>query len=254
MSNILENYTTAVIHQPYFLPWMGYFSKLVYADKFIVLDSVYFTKRKWIDRVQIINTQGVPMWIGLPIGQHFNEPCNEIHFSDKKAIDKIIKSLYSSYSKARHFKDSILYIEAILLESFASSDLLSEINISIIKRIISFLQLKMPEIILSSQFQEVDDTTNRVISLCQKTKSNALISGIEGLQTHDLTKIRESGIDVFLQDYYNKHPVYYQTRRKQLGFAKGLSIIDCILNEGVITTKALLTDRKNEPIIYNSII
>lgn len=30
---------TAVIHRPYFLPWLGYFTKLVYADTFIVQDN-----------------------------------------------------------------------------------------------------------------------------------------------------------------------------------------------------------------------
>ncbi|RYE59542.1 MAG: hypothetical protein EOP48_00565 [Sphingobacteriales bacterium] len=58
---------TAVMHQPYFLPWMGYFSKLLYADKFIVLDDASFSKRKFIDRVQIINPSGELMWLGLEI-------------------------------------------------------------------------------------------------------------------------------------------------------------------------------------------
>lgn len=47
----------ATIHRPYFLPWMGYFSKLFYSDIFIVMDDVNFTKRHFIDRTKIINPQ-----------------------------------------------------------------------------------------------------------------------------------------------------------------------------------------------------
>jgi len=251
MYKILENNISAVIHQPYFLPWMGYFSKLVYADKFIVLDNVYFSKRKYIDRVQIINTQGQKMWVGLPIGQHFNEQSNKIHFSDKNAIKKIIKNLYASYSKARHFKNNILQVEEILMECFDNSDLLSEININIVQKLMQLLQLKVPEIIYSSKFKKVNDATERVIMLCKETKCNTLITGMDGLEKHNFKRVGHNGIHIYLQDYYNEHPIYYQTRRERLGFAKGLSIIDCIFNEGVEFTKSLLTDKKYEPIIYN---
>jgi hypothetical protein len=239
---------TTVIHQPYFLPWLGYFAKLVYADKFIVLDNVYFSKRKFIDRVKIINAQGEEMWVGLPIGENFNKPCNEIQFSDKNTINKIIKNFYASYSKARYFKDNIAQIENILNNCFDNSDLLSKINIKIIEKIMQLLDLKMPKIIFSSQFEKINDATERVIMLCKETKCDALISGADGLDAHDLNKLKNSGICVYLQDYFKEHPIYYQTRRTQIGFAKGLSVVDCIFNEGVEKTKQLITDIKYKPI------
>jgi len=99
---------------------------------------------------------------------------------------------------------------------------------------------------------EIKDATERLIMLCKETQCNALISGMEGLEKHNyFRKVRHNGIKLYLQDYYNKHPIYYQTRREQLGFAKGLSILDCIFNEGVEITKSLLTDNKYKPIYYN---
>jgi len=239
---------TTVIHQPYFLPWLGYFAKLVYADKFIVLDNVYFSKRKYIDRVKIINAQGKEMWIGLPIGENLNTPCNKIQFSDKNAINKIIKNFRASYSKARHFKNNIAQIESILNACFDKSDLLSEVNLNIIREIMRLLDLKIPEIILSSQFEEVNNATERVIMLCKATKCNVLISGADGLEAHDLNKIENNGISVSLQDYFKEHPIYYQTRRRDLGFAKGLSVVDCIFNEGTEMTKQFIMDIKHKPI------
>ena len=39
----------AAIHQPNFLPWLGFFHKMAVADVFILLDSVPFTKNSFQD-------------------------------------------------------------------------------------------------------------------------------------------------------------------------------------------------------------
>jgi hypothetical protein len=241
----------AVLHQPYFIPWMGYFSKLVYADKFIVMDNVEFSKRHFIDRVQVINSEGQLIWIGVPIGQHYKEKCNRITFTDRKTVDKMVKTLHSAYTKARHFKDNIQHLENILTESFSASDKLTEINLEIIKRIIVLLELNMPEIILSSKYKEVDNATERVEMLLKETNCDTLITGAGGsLEKHDIDQLAKNGMNILFQDYFALHPTYYQTRRTQLGFAKGLSIVDCILNEGILQTKELLMDTKYAPELY----
>lgn len=232
-----------VIHQPNFLPWLGYFAKLVYADKLVVLDNVYFSKRKHIDRVQIINTQGEVIWIGLPVGNKYKTPCNKIFFDDKKVIQKIVKTLYSSYSKARFFKENISQIENILLESIDKSDILSEIDIYISTKLIELLNIKPPEIIRSSDFVESTflETTERLIYLCEKLKTtNIIVGSTEATEKHDVKKLNKFGINILIQDYLNNHPTYYQTRRTQLDFAKGLSIVDCVFNIGTEETKYLL--------------
>ena len=240
--------TKAVIHQPYFLPWMGYFSKLIYADKFIILDDVDFTKRGFIDRVQIINSQGEPFWIGLPIGQRYKEKCNCIEYTDKKPVEKIIKSFYSAYSKARHFKNTVGKIESIILSAFIDNSILSEINLQIVVGILNLLDFKLPEIVHSSKFSFNESPTDRIIELFAANGCNTLITGSGGsLEAHDTHKIARSGINIYLQDYYKLHPTYYQTRRKFLGFAKGLSIVDCIFNEGLERTKEILCNDENIP-------
>jgi WbqC-like protein family len=241
----------AVIHQPYFLPWLGYFSKLVYADKFIVLDNVEFSKRHFIDRTQVINAEGELIWVGMNIGERYKVKCNEILFEDNKRIETIIKTFHSAYTKARHFKTTISYIENILTSSFSKSNRITDINLQIIVKLIELLELNRPDIILASQFEENQNATERVISLMQNNKCNTLITGSGGsLDKHDTDKINSVGIEIHLQDYYKLHPTYYQTRRTKLGFAKGLSIVDCIFNEGLQKTKELLFDKNCEPTIY----
>jgi hypothetical protein len=241
----------AVIHQPYFLPWMGYFSKLVYADKFIVLDNVDFSKRHFIDRVQVINSDGELIWIGMNIGEKYKTKCSEIYFNDTTRIENIIKTFYSAYSKAKHFKDNIKQVEDIILKVFKGTTKITEINLQLIIGIMELLEFELPEIILASQFKEIEDATERVIFLLQQNNCDTLITGSGGsLDKHDTNQINAMNLNILLQDYYHLHPEYYQTRRTKLGFAKGLSIVDCIFNEGIPKTKSLLLDATCIPKLY----
>lgn len=237
----IEN--SIVIHQPNFLPWLGYFAKLIYAQKLIVLDNVSFSKRKHIDRVQIINSEGELLWIGFPIGKNYKTPCNKIYFNNQKVLNNIIKTLYSSYSRAKYFKPNIEFIENILSNCLFISTTLSEIDIYIVQQLLFLLEIESPEIIRSSQFLESTfmEPTNRIIYLCEKTNSKNLIVGSkEATEVHQVNKLEKYGVNILLQDYYNNHPTYFQTRRTRLGFAKGLSIVDSIFNIGIEETKNLL--------------
>ena len=49
--------TTIAIHQPNFMPWVGYFYKIAKADKFVLLDNAQFSKNSYINRSQILLMQ-----------------------------------------------------------------------------------------------------------------------------------------------------------------------------------------------------
>ncbi len=54
------------IHQPEFLPWLGYFDKMQRVDKYIVFDHVQFKKRYFENRNRI--KQGnMPVWLSIPV-------------------------------------------------------------------------------------------------------------------------------------------------------------------------------------------
>ncbi|MCW3077781.1 MAG: hypothetical protein JWO32_2390, partial [Bacteroidetes bacterium] len=69
---------TISIHQPNFIPWIGYFFKIFKSDAFVILDNVQFTKNGYTNRNQIKTPQG-PLWLTLPViqsgkfGQNINE-------------------------------------------------------------------------------------------------------------------------------------------------------------------------------------
>lgn len=250
----VENISKVVIHRPYFLLWLGYFSKLVYADKFVITDNDVFTKRHFLDRAQIVGSNGNIIWLSLKTGENYNKRCNEIEF-DINLIEKIQATISHSYARSRYFKEYKALIFNLLNENAIKTNNLSNYNILLTKEIMELLNLKMPSTVLNSDLNNSFlGTTDRLLDICKKTSCNEIIMGTGGsLDIHDLSLMEHSGIDIYVQDYYNNHPEYYQCRRQRIGFKKGLSVLDCLFNEGAEKTKELIMSEDNKPVLYNRI-
>ena len=54
------------IHQPQYLPWLGYFGKMLQADIFCYLDTVQYKKNEWQNRNRIKTAQGW-QWLTVPV-------------------------------------------------------------------------------------------------------------------------------------------------------------------------------------------
>jgi hypothetical protein len=55
------------IMQPYFFPYLGYFSLIVSCELFIVFDPVQYIRKGWINRNRILKKGGGVKYINLPI-------------------------------------------------------------------------------------------------------------------------------------------------------------------------------------------
>ena len=58
----------AAIHQPHFLPWLGYLHRMACADVFVLLDHVQFERRNYQNRT-MIRLDGEPRWLTVPVLQ-----------------------------------------------------------------------------------------------------------------------------------------------------------------------------------------
>ena len=242
----------AVIHQAYFLPWLGYFSKFAFAEAFIVLDDAFFTKGFFHDRTKIINMQGEVRWIGLPVGQHYNVCCKDV-FLDKNAdFGKIASTIKQSYAAAYFCKQEMPYILEMLQTCIVPSRSLATIDVSIILSLLAHLELNHLSVFYSSNFKknEMTGRTERIIDLCKQIGVTELVVGTgNSLAVHDTQKIASNGITIFSQDYSTLHPEYSQARRRKMNlqFAKGLSIIDSLFNVGLEQTRKYLTSSQFAP-------
>jgi hypothetical protein len=75
------------IHQPNFIPWLGYFYKILKSDIFIILDDVQYTKNSFINRNKI-KTPNNSQWLTLPVKKQFGQLINEVEIIHLESTKK----------------------------------------------------------------------------------------------------------------------------------------------------------------------
>ena len=58
------------IMQPYFFPYVGYYSLIKNTDKFILFDTVQFIRHGWIERNRILKPNEGWQYIQVPLLKH----------------------------------------------------------------------------------------------------------------------------------------------------------------------------------------
>lgn len=61
------------IMQPYFFPYLGYFSLINYVDKWVVFDPVQYMRKGWINRNRVIKMGGGDKYIGITVEKHHQQ-------------------------------------------------------------------------------------------------------------------------------------------------------------------------------------
>jgi hypothetical protein len=212
------------IHQPNFLPWLGYFYKIYKSDIFVFLDNVQFTKNSYQNRVKIKSPQGA-IWLTEPVLHNFGQLTNEVKLNNKERwIDKHLKTLEMNYKRAKYFKE----IYNLLAEIYLSKEweYMSELNITFIKSISNYLGIKR-KFLLASNLNVSGNSTDLLIGIIKKVDGNIYLSGKGGVKYQDEEKFSQNNIKLVYSDF--KHPVYPQLWGE---FIEGLSIIDLLFNCG----------------------
>jgi hypothetical protein len=211
------------IHQPQYLPWLGYFDKIDQADVFVLLDDVQYKKNEWQNRNKIRNADG-EQWLTVPVLHDFGQLINEIKINDRESWRaKHIKSLEQNYSKAPFFEN---YFRSFCDIFMVDWEYLSRLNICLIMYFKDALAINT-DMIRSSALDVKYSSTERLVEICRRLKADTYISGAGGREYLEEGKFSDSGIKVEYQEY--KHPEYEQVFR---GFSPYMSVIDLLLCKG----------------------
>ena len=229
------------IHQPQYLPWLGYFDKIAQADIFILLDDVQFKKNEWQNRNRIRVKDGW-QWLTVPVLHNFGQPINEVLINnDVGWRNKHLNSLAVNYSHARYFSEYIDFFK----EAYACHwQKLSEINIYFIKAMMKFLGLKT-KLIVSSELNAEGESSARLINICKMLKSDTYLAGAGGCGYMDMKMFEKEKINVLTQDF--QHPVYDQCWPKDVeGFEPFMSVVDLLFNCGKNSLEIITSGRRNQ--------
>lgn len=219
------------IHQPNYLPFDGYFHKIVDCDLFVFLDSVQYAKNSLINRNKI-KTVGGWCWLTVPV-QRKNlldaeicevEICNAVDWGERHW-----RSLKQNYGRAKHFDEYGGFFREALGRKWIY---LAELNKYMIKGICSFLGME-PKFVDSSSLNASGEKTELLVNICREVGADTYLSGrgAKGYQVEE--RFKEAGITLKYHDF--KHPEY---RQLYGDFVPNLSIVDMLFNEGRLICNA----------------
>jgi hypothetical protein len=212
------------IHQPQFMPWLGYFDKIVRSDIFVFLDIVQFKKNEFQNRNKIKTAQG-GMWLTVPVLYKYPEHINEVKINN--SIDwrkKHIRTLEINYQKAPYCHDLFP-----TLEEFYAGDAesLSEVNRKSVLILLRMLGVHKETKVASTLGDLPGKPSERLAAICEYYGTDTYLSGAGGRDYLDLEPFNKKGIKVVFQNF--KHPIYPQLYGD---FLANLSLLDLLFNCG----------------------
>jgi hypothetical protein len=228
--------TTVAIHQPNYLPWLGYFHKIYASDIFVFLDDVEFTK-SYIHRTKVRKKlySTDTKWLIVPIkDQSSNDLIKDVQVAtDINWKQDHLNTIKYLYAKAPFFHDYYHGFSTILLqtrpEDFKSG--LVHVNTVLTGYLMKVLGIKTNEV-FSSELGIKGKKSEYVANLSEHFKADIYLSG-SGAKNYNVPEHFESrGIKVAYSEFFQflkKNP-YPQ---RQGDYIPGLSIIDAMFNIGV---------------------
>ena len=227
------------IHQPNLFPWLGYFQKVLESDTFVFLDHTINNRSEstYTRRVELINNQGNNFFITIPITKKHSNflPLTEweINTLTPGFPDKIKDTIFFAYKKHPYFDLVFPFIETFF--DFSTTNSIVDKNIEFISSICNSLKINT-KIERSSNLKVTKSKTDLLIEIVGKCQGSKYLSGKGGISYQDPEMFKEHNIELAIIEY--KNFAYPQLNSKQQVI--GLSIIDCLMNNGFEKTAELL--------------
>ena len=220
MSESLVDNLIVACHQPNFLPWAGYFAKLMHCDCFVILDDAQMPGGgSYVSRTRVADPGG-SRWLTVPITRSFGQKIFEVKLALQQDWQtRHLTSIRQLFAKAPHLDDVL----SLLQQPYEAKHVqLSAFNLHLLERVLAFLGIRR-KMYLSSEMNIDSTGDQRLIDLVQQVGGDCYLSGRGGKNYQDPAKFAAAGIDLNVMDY---QPIAY-TRGKQ-DFVPGLSILDLI--------------------------
>lgn len=219
-----------VAHQPAYLPWCGYFSRLLDISQLVLLDHVQFAERGYQNRNYIRAPGGGQLRLTVPVRRRFGQPISDARIDGQPWASRHWRALTQAYSRAPHWNTYAGLFEPVYAKPWTH---LADLNIALTQLLLD--ALGMPVTLLrSSTLTPAGARTGMLIDLCRKTGTSVLRTGTGATRYLDRALLDAAGISVEVATYAS--PAYPQGRGP---FTPRLSVLDLIANTGPAAAQVL---------------
>ena len=231
------------IHQPNYLPWLGYFYKMANCDVFVLLDDALHSKSSFTNRNKVKTREGTKL-LSVPLSTK-EVKINELVISnDQKWQSNHWNIIENSYKKAPHWEEYSIHFKEIFKNKRWAY--LCELNKALICLIKGILGIKT-EIITSSMLKIGNKTgSDRNLAICKYLDADIYLSGEGARSYNDEESFEKEGVKLVYAGF--QHPVYNQLWGD---FVPNLSTVDLLFNEGE-KSLSILTEKRCLDFALNS--
>lgn len=215
------------IMQPYFFPYLGYFSLIKQTDYFILFDPVQFIRHGWIERNRVLKPGGGWQYIRVPLKKHTrNTIIKDIRIANDTNWRTCLFRQLAHYKKIAPYYSSIIDLLKDALDF--RTDSIVKLNERIIKTVCTFLGINIRLSVLTEMnldFKKPEVPDEWALKICVSLGNITEYWNPQGgIEFFDRRKYQEAGIDIkFLKLNFLK---YYQGNKQ---FEPDLSIIDALM-------------------------
>lgn len=224
----------AVVHQPDFMPYLGFFDRLLKSDIYVIFDNVQFVRssRGWTSRDKIKTANG-EKWITVGSKKAPRDtPINQIFLSEDFSWKELHLNLFKeNYRRSGFFDEIMPYIEK--LYDFHCERMM-DFNMESIKMLMNLLDIHI-DMVFASDLNPQGKNNTLIVDILKKLGIHKYLSGIGARDYYDPVPYEEAGIEVIWQDF--KHPIYSQQHG---GFIPYLSSIDLLFNCGIEQSRRII--------------
>jgi hypothetical protein len=218
----------AVILQPSYIPWRGYFHQILKSDIFVFYDDVQYDKRGWRNRNQIKTARG-KQWLTIPVFSRgsqtdhilinqikivWDNPWNQDHW----------KALHHTYARAPFFNEY-----ASLLEEFYGrhDEYLADFTIDLTVALACLLGDQHTRFVRASSLHVEGVKTDRLIAVLKAVGADHYITGPSARDYIEPEKFQAAGIGLEYMVYnYPEYPQLYPPYDSQV------SLLDLLFMTG----------------------
>lgn len=220
--------TTAVILQPSYLPWRGYFHLVQRADVFVFYDDVQYDKHGWRNRNRIKTAQGT-QWLTVPVRAKGNVEegllLKDVHTAETPDwAKKHAATIRQSYAKAPCFAETWRALEGFWA---ARTALLVDLTIPSTIAIAELLGIEKTRFLRSSELGVEGGKTERLVNIVRHVGADHYLSGPSAKDYLDEEAFAAAGIGLEYARY--DYPEYPQLHPPYDGH---VSVLDLLFMEG----------------------
>ncbi len=208
------------IHQPHYLPWLGYLAKWAAADCFIFLDTVQYEKNGWQNRNRI-KTKNGPQWLTVPVHRQQDTLIRDVRVDlGQPWARRHAHAVRLAYARA-DYADAHCDRLAALLEGEWTS--LAALAIATAEFLAGAFGIRTPARLASDLGPTREDPTLRLVDLTRAVGGDTYLAGRDAMAYARPGDFAAAGVKVLQQAY--SHPIYAQLHGDFVPFLSGLDLL-----------------------------